>query len=213
MAPSARARRSCPAGPAERGLCHASLYVLNRENAPVISAMVMASLIVLPTILLGSCVDDKIKAYYNQISEKELLRSHYLQMASYHLSRIQFYELAGLVASSQPRLTLTIDKDPVTKFADQEELVVRSRYQAGEIDTYQYFLEMGNIYRERKENDADNVRKLGDEIKGLHKTKPWAFLIKIGLTVFQLLGVLLVLLLNSWALRRKKSITTCEDDD
>jgi len=177
---------------------------LNRKKAPAISAMVMAFFVILPTVILNSWIESSLRHHQNQILEKELLRSQYVQLASYHLSRIQFCELAGLLTSSKkPKGILSIQSDPVAKHSDPESDLILKKYQAGEIDADEYFLQLGNVSRKKKEEAAEKVNKLGNNLRQLRLMKPLASKFRLCLPVIQLVGVMLIFLINWWTLRRE----------
>ena len=166
------------------------------------TAVILVLFVVLPTTI-SVWMDGQIKNYQEQLLTLEILRSNYIQLGAYHQGRINAFEVLEALSALAPRLGLepSAIADSISKNDPEEEQLFK-QYESGHITVTQYMQKMGNLDRRKKQHYANRVEQVGNEITSLHGKPPYAFGIKKFLPIVQIIGVILVVLINVLNLRQ-----------
>ena len=171
------------------------------KKSAQLTAIVLALLVVLPTAI-SQLLDRPIKWHQEQLLKLQMRRSDCLQLGTYHQGRIYDMEVQGALGRIASKLNLkpTVKPDIISK-GNHEQEQLSARYESGQIDGTQFFQGMAELERQKKQHFSNCVEDVGSEITRLHANPPTALTIKQRLPILQVLGVILVVLINGAYLR------------
>lgn len=160
--------------------------------------VVFFSLIIVPTILIQVCFDPEIRKFNDDSLNLEIRRSHLLQMGNYQESRIQYWELVGLVGGlGAPGKQLSVGEDPfIRREDDPEGAALLAKHRAGELSSLEYAHRMGDLARGEKLKYANELKQIPDRIKERQTHRPAAFWLRVLCGIVQLIALPILLTLH-----------------